>query len=83
MSKCDQVRCIIEEYSTNIVDGCGDVGDFFLVTHKKMYLNEICRRIKPLGYMLSDSNFDKSGEYCTSRFQPHDEWFEHPYFFKY
>lgn len=77
------VRSIIEEYSTNIVDGCIDTGDFFLVTHKKAYLDEICRRIKPLGYMLSDSNFDKSGEYCTSRYQPYDEWFEHPYFLKF
>jgi hypothetical protein len=79
----DAVRSIIEEYSTSIVDGASSEGDFYLVTHKQIYLDEICRRIKPLGYMLSDTNFDQKGMYCTSRFQPHDEWFEHPYFFKF
>ncbi len=79
----DPVRSIIEEYSTNIVDGVNDQGDFYLVTHKQEYMKEMCKRIKPLGYMLSDSNYDTKGMYCTSRFQPYDEWFEHPYFFKF
>lgn len=79
----ESVRRVIEEFSTNIVDGVNEDGDFYIVTHKQEYLEELCRRIKPLGYMLSDSNYDKKGLYCTSRFQPHDEWFEHPYFFKF
>lgn len=76
----DAVRSVIEEYSSNIVDGANESGEFYIVTHKQQYLKEICKRIEPLGYMLSECNADKKGMYCTSRFQPHDEWFEHPYF---
>ena len=79
----DAVRSILEEYASTIVDGVNDQGDFYIMTHKRVYLDDICRRIKPHGYMLSDSNFNDVAEYCTSRFQPYDEWFEHPYFFKF
>ena len=37
----DAVRSVIEEYSTNIVDGMNEQGDFYLVTHKQEYLKEI------------------------------------------
>lgn len=79
-SKSSIVRSIIEEYSTNIVDGVVEDGDFFIVTHKQQYLKDMNRRLRPLGYMLSDTNADMKGQYCTSRFQPYDDWFEHPYF---
>ena len=81
-SKNDIVRSIIEEYPTSIVDGVTEEGDFYIVTHKQQYLKDINSRLRPLGYMLADTNADMKGMYCTSRFQPYDDWFEHPYFDK-
>lgn len=76
-SKLDTVRSIVEEYTNNVVEGCTTEGDFILTTFHEKHLKQLTSRVKKVGWMLSSVNTQSNG-YCTVRYQPYDEWFDHP-----
>ena len=72
------VRSILEEYTNNIMDGMSIDGEFFIATHRETYLIDISKRLKKIGWMCSDTTTTGSSPgWCTTRYQPYDEWFEH------
>jgi hypothetical protein len=76
-SKLETVRSIVEEYTNNLVEGCTTEGDFVLATFHEKHLKQLTERIRKVGWMCSFVN-SQSNNYCTVRYQPYDEWFEHP-----
>ena len=76
MIDSDNVRSVIEEYSSNIVDGATEDGDFFIVIHKEEHLVEMTKRLYKLNYMCSHTTKNDKSMYCTTKYEPLDEWFE-------
>ena len=64
-------RSIIEEYTDNIVDGATIKGDFFITTHKSVYLTEMTSRLREIGWTCSNTSHDLDDEsvFCTTRFE--------------
>lgn len=76
-SKLDTARCIVEEYTNNIVEGCTTEGDFIITTFHEKHLKQLVSRLKKIDWMCSSVS-SQSNNYCTVKFEPYDEWFEHP-----
>ena len=71
LNNSDVVRSILEEYTANIIDGATTTGDFYIATHEQKYLLDITSRLKKVGWLCSDTNNNKDGKTCISRFQPY------------
>lgn len=64
-------RSVLEEYSTNIIDGYTIDGEFFIVTCKTEYLTDIIERLIPLNYTCSHTDYDgMNPDYCMTTFEP-------------
>lgn len=75
MSNVDMVRGVIEEYTTNIVDGSTVDGDFLITTVKRDFLKQLTSRVYKMNWMCTDMTEESNG-YCTVRYHPYDEWFD-------
>jgi len=73
----DTVMSVIQEYTNCAIEGCTTQDDFVITTFHKKYLKQLTLRLRELGWMCSEMN-TQTNNYCTIKYQPHDEWFEYP-----
>lgn len=73
----DTVVSVVQEYTNNVMEGCATQGDFIITTFHERYLKQLTKRLRKLGWMCSGVN-TQNNNYCTIKYQPYDEWFEHP-----